>query len=95
MKKDRVQVDLSKKADWEYMIMNYKKYKRPINYKVTAHSFEDAVAFMSKVAKKEDHRRLIKITGLRLELDVRGGEVEQANIESFQKLVQQLGVRHL
>ena len=95
MKKDRVQVDLSKQADWYFMLINYNKYKRPINYEVTAHSFYDAVAFMSKVAEKEDHRSLIKVTALKLELDVRVGEVGQLNIERFQKLVQQLGVRHL
>lgn len=94
-KKDRVQVDLRKQAEWEYITMNYNNYKRPINYEVTAHSFDDAVVFMSKVAEKEDHRSLIKVTALKLELGVRGEEMEQANIERFQKLVQQLKVRYL
>ena len=80
LKKDRVQVDLSKEADWAFMLMNYRKYKRPMNYEVTAHSYEDAIAFMSKVAEKENHRKLIKITGLKLELAMRGGELEQVNI---------------
>jgi hypothetical protein len=35
-----------------------------MNYEVTAHSFDDAVAFMSKVSQKEDHRRLIRVTAL-------------------------------
>jgi pterin-4a-carbinolamine dehydratase len=68
LKKGRVQVDLSKEADWAYMLMNYSKYKRPMNYEVTAHSFDDAVAFMSKVSQKEDHRRLIRVTALKLDV---------------------------
>jgi pterin-4a-carbinolamine dehydratase len=95
LKKDRVQVDLRKLADWDYIMMNCNKYKRPINYEVKEWSFDDAVSFMSKVAENEDQRSLIKITSLRVELDLRGRKVEKANIERFQKLVQQLGVRHL
>ena len=94
-KKDRVQVDLSKESDWAFMLMNYRKYKRPMKYEVTAHSYDDAVKFMSKVAEKKDHRSLIKVTALKLELAVRGGELEQVNVERFENLIQKLGVRHL
>jgi hypothetical protein len=77
------------------MLLNFRRYKRPINYEVTAHSYDDAVAFMSKVAEKEDLRSLIKVTSLKLELAERGRECEQINVERFQEQVQKLGVRHL
>jgi pterin-4a-carbinolamine dehydratase len=83
LKKGRVQVDLGKAADWAYMLMNYSRYKRPMNYEVTAHSFEDAVAFMSKVAQKEDHKRLIRVTALKLELDASGWEAAEVTKARF------------
>lgn len=66
------------------MLLNYNKYRRPINYEVKAHSFDDAVVFMSKVAEKEDHRSFIKVTCLKLELDLRGDEFEQDKIDRFE-----------
>ena len=66
-KEGQGKVDLSKGADWDCMLMNYSKYKRPMSYKVTANSFNDAVVFMSKVTQKEDHRRLIRVTALKIE----------------------------
>ena len=68
VKKGLVKVDLSKEADWAYMRLNYSKYRRQMNYEVTAHSFDDAVHFMSKVAQKDDHRKLIRITALKITL---------------------------
>jgi hypothetical protein len=68
-------------------MINCNIYKRPINYEIKACSFDDAAAFMIKVAEKEDYLSLIKVTAIRLELNNRDSNVEQDNIETFQKLV--------
>ncbi len=51
-KRDSVKVNLNSSEDWEFMKINYSKFRRPMNYEVIANSFEDAVVFMGKVASK-------------------------------------------
>ena len=75
------------------MLMNYSRYKRPMNYEVTAHSFDDAVAFMSKVAQKEDHRRLIRVTALKLDVDE--FESQKFEVDRFSSLFNLLAIRKL
>jgi hypothetical protein len=68
-------------------MMNCNIYKRPINYEIKAYSFDDAAAFMIKVSENDNYLSLIKVTAIRLELNNRDSNVEQVNIETFQKLV--------
>ena len=84
---------MSKGADWDCMLMNYYKYKRPMSYKVLANSFNDAVVFMTKVAQKEDHRRLIRVTALKLDVDE--FQSPKIEMERFNLLFNQLAIRKL